>query len=557
MFLSRKIRIGLYAVGEIAACLSSVSALQRVEVLGPLDPGFSTMLTSDALEFVAALQRAFSEERKKLLAARQGRQALFDSGVLPDFLPETEGVRSSEWRVAGIPPDLADRRVEITGPAGDRKMMINALNSGASTYMADFEDSQSPTWRETIRGQLNLKDAVQGTIRYVSPEGKVYVPNAKVSTLIVRPRGLHLVEKHLLVDGEPVSASFFDFGLFLYHNVDTLRKKGSGPYFYIPKMESHLEARLWEEVCVRAEEYLGLPQGTIRVTILIETLPAAFEMDEILYELREHVAGLNCGRWDYIFSYIKKLRNHSRFLLPDRAQVTMDKGFLAAYVDLLIRTCHRRGAYAIGGMSAYIPVKNDEAANEAAMQKVRADKEREVGLGHDGTWVAHPGLVGIAKEIFHGGMHGANQLDVLREDAGVSREDLLGVPDGSVTLSGVRTNVAVGLRYLESWLGGRGCVPINGLMEDAATSEISRAQLWQWVRHGAQLEDGRKLTAELVAEMVSTEVSRLSAMGGDPEAGARIKLAGRLFEGLVTGEFVEFLTLSAYDELLAMEGRLQ
>ena len=523
-----------------------------------MEPGFSTVLTPDALEFVAALQRAFNGERKKLLLDREAKQALFDSGVLPEFLPDAEGVKSSDWRISGIPSDLLDRRVEITGPAGDRKMMINALNSGASTYMADFEDSQSPTWQETVQGQVNLREAVQGTIKYISPEGKVYLPNARVSTLIVRPRGLHLVEKHVLVDGEPVSASLFDFGLFLYHNVDALLKKGSGPYYYIPKLEGHKEARLWERVCLRAEEYLGLPRGTIRVTVLIETLPAAFEMDEILYELKEHIVGLNCGRWDYIFSYIKKLRNRPEFLLPDRAEVTMDRGFLAAYVDLLIRTCHRRGAYAIGGMSAYIPVKTDEAANEMALQKVRADKEREVRLGHDGTWVAHPGLVKIAREVFDAGMPGKNQLHVLRDDASIAREDLLRVPGGSVTSTGVRTNVSIGLRYLESWLGGRGCVPINGLMEDAATSEISRAQLWQWAKHGAQLEDGSRVTAEMVADMVSAEVSRLSVAAEGSDSQERAQAAGRLFGALVLSSgFAEFLTLTAYEELLTREGRVQ
>jgi malate synthase len=529
--------------------LDSVATLGGVEVLGRSETGFSTVLTSDALEFVASLQREFSEARKGLLAARNHRQALFDSGAMPDFLAETEGVRNSNWTIAGVPDDLTDRRVEITGPAGDTKMMINALNSGASTYMADFEDSQSPTWVETVRGQLNLMQVVRGEIRHVTPEMKVYTLNQKVATLIVRPRGLHLEEKHVLVDGEPISASLFDLGLFVYHNVDLLRKKGSGPYFYIPKLEGHLEARLWEEVCSRAEDYLGLGRGTVKLTFLVETLPAAFEMDEILYETRGRAVGLNCGRWDYIFSFIKKLRNHPGFLLPERAQLTMSKGFLAAYVDLLIKTCHRRRAYAIGGMSAYIPVKTNEKANEIALQNVRADKKREVRLGHDGTWVAHPGLVGIAKEAFDAEMPGPNQLHVRREDVEVSREDLLRVPEGRVTVAGVRTNVAVGLRYLESWLRGKGCVPIGGLMEDTATSEICRAQLWQWVAHGALLGDGTRVTAGLVDEMILEETRGLG--GNGPED------VERLFAKLATGkEFVEFLTLPAYDDLLLREGRL-
>ena len=525
------------------------TSLERVVVRAPADRDFAEILAPDALEFVASLQRSFSHERKWLMGERKRRQALFDAGAFPDFLEETKSVRDSTWSIAGVPPDLVDRWVEITGPAGDRKMMINALNSGASTYMADFEDSQSPTWRESVGGQVNLRDAVRGEIKYVSPEGKVYLPNPKVSTLIVRPRGLHLVESHMAVEGEPVAASFFDFGLFLYHNVDALRKKGSGPYLYIPKLESHLEARLWERACSRAEELLGVPRGTIKLTVLIETLPAAFEMDEILYELRDRVVGLNCGRWDYIFSYIKKLGNHSGSLLPDRSQVTMDKGFLAAYVNLLIKTCHRRGAYAIGGMSAYIPVKTDEAANEAALQKVRADKEREARLGHDGAWVAHPGLVPIAREAFARAASGPNQLHVLRDDVDVARRDLLASPGGSVTMAGLRTNASVGLRYLASWLDGRGCVPINGLMEDAATSEICRAQMWQWVKHGAHLDDGREVTPGMAIQVISTEAARLA----EGDAG-RVRAAQKILTTLTIAEnFTEFLTIPAYDELMAGE----
>ena len=527
------------------------TSLERIYVRVPVDGPSSAILDSGALELVAALQRGFSHERKWLLAERERRQALLDSGVLPDFLPETKSVRDSGWKIAEVPSDLLDRRVEITGPAGDRKMVINALNSGASTYMADFEDSQSPTWRGSLEGQVNLRDAVRETISYASPEGKVYLLDQETSTLMVRPRGLHLAESHLLVDGEEAAASFVDFALFLYHNADELRKKGTGPYFYIPKLESHLEARLWDRVCSTAEERLGLPRDAVKLTVLIETLPAAFEMDEILYELKDRVVGLNCGRWDYIFSYTKKLRNHRRFLLPDRSQVTMDKGFLAAYVDLLIKTCHRRGAYAIGGMSAYIPTKSSESANEAALRKVRADKEREARLGHDGAWVAHPGLVAIAREAFDGSMRGRNQLRVLREDVRVTREDLLRPAGGCVTMEGVRTNVAVGLRYLVSWLDGRGCVPINGLMEDAATSEICRAQLWQWIRHGAHLDDGREVTPALVMQAISVEASRLAAAG----EGELIQAAQRIFTSLTVSEgFAEFLTVPAYAELLEREG---
>ncbi|HKT21174.1 MAG TPA: malate synthase A [Nitrososphaerales archaeon] len=530
--------------------MTSVS-LSKVQLLAPSDSDASAILPPAAVEFVSSLHRAFSQERKALLAERERRQRQFDAGLLPHFLSETQSVRESGWKIGEIPSDLVDRRVEITGPAGDRKMVINALNSGASTYMADFEDSQSPTWRGTVGGQVNLRDAVRGDVSYTSPEGKSYRLDADTSTLIVRPRGLHLDESHLFVEDEPVAASFFDFGLFLYHNVDALRANGTGPYFYIPKLESHREARLWGKVCSTAEGTLGLPHGTIKLTVLIETLPAAFEMDEILYELRDRAVGLNCGRWDYIFSYIKKLRNHPRFLLPDRSQVTMNKGFLAAYADLLIRTCHRRGAYAIGGMSAYIPVKGDGEANEIALSRVRVDKEREARLGHDGAWVAHPGLVPVVKAVFEENMRGLNQLHVLREDVAVTQEDLLRPTGGCVTMEGVRTNVAVGLRYLASWLDGRGCVPINGLMEDAATAEICRAQIWQWVRHGAHLDDGREVTLGLAMGVLAAEASRLGVDGD----GERIRSAQRIFTSLaVADNFGEFLTLPAYSELTASEG---
>jgi len=504
------------------------------------------------LKFVKVLHKQLSDTRKMLLNRRQERQKQIDAGVLPDFPAGRDALAGVNWVVSPPPLDLRQRKVEITGPAGDRKMVINALNSGADVYMADLEDSLSPTWNEVIQGQINLRDAVNRSIKFESPEGKTYQLNEKVAVLIVRPRGLHLLEEHVRIDGEPVSASIFDFALYFHHNARALRLKGSGPYFYIPKMESALEARLWDRMFTLAEEYMVLPSGSIRATALIETLPAAFEMDGILYNLKDHIVGLNCGRWDYIFSYIKKLRNHPQFVLPDRAQVTMDKAFLAAYVDLLIKTCHRRGAYAMGGMSAYIPVRGDEAANAIAFQKVRADKEREVRLGHDGTWVAHPGLVPLAKEIFDAGMKGPNQLGVLRGDVNVTRNDLLRVPEGQITEAGVKADISIALQYLGSWLSGRGCVPINNLMEDAATAEISRAQLWQWIRHGASLPDGRKVTLEMVKPLIAEEVSRLK--GRADGSSSRMELAGELLGSMVEAqEFPEFLTIPAYRELVSLE----
>src|SRR5579872_1116326 len=420
-----------------------------IEVLGTRDqPGFSSVLSDGALELVAKVQRRFSDRREKLLQMRAERQKQFDQGVRPNFLPETVEVRNSEWRVGSIPSDLQDRRVEITGPAGDTKMVINAFNSGANVYMADFEDAQSPSWENTIQGQINLTEAIGRKIAFKSPEGKEYKLNPKVATLIVRPRGWHLLEKHVLIDGKPVSASLFDFTLFFFHNARNLMDSGSGPYYYLPKLESHLEARLWNDVFTFAEQELGIPHGTIKATVLIETIVAAFEMDEILYELRDHMVGLNCGRWDYIFSFIKKFRSDPSLVLPDRSQVTMDKAFLAAYVALLIKTCHRRGAYAIGGMSAFIPVRNDDRANQIAFDNVRKDKEREVRARHDGTWVAHPGLVAVVKEVFDKGMKGPNQLSNLREDVHVTPADLLQVHEGTVTEGGVRTNISVGIQYI-------------------------------------------------------------------------------------------------------------
>src|SRR6266545_2202625 len=506
-----------------------------LEVHAPLEPGFAEILTAEARRFLATLARACEGRRQELLARRVERQRRLDAGEQPDFLAVTRSVREADWTVAPIPADLADRRVEITGPV-DRKMIINALNSDARVYMADFEDSHAPTWRATIEGQINLRDAVAGTISYASPEGKPYALGPSPATLMVRPRGWHLEEKHVTVDGRPISAALFDFGLFFFHNAAALITKGTGPYFYLPKLEGHLEARLWNDVFNLAQDELGIPRGTIRATVLIETILAAFEMDEILYELRTHSAGLNCGRWDYIFSFIKKFRQRPDCVLPDRARVTMDRHFLKSYVDLLIQTCHRRGAHAMGGMAAQIPIKHDPAANEAALDKVRQDKLREVRAGHDGTWVAHPGLVPIAAEAFDSAMPGPHQLHVTRAEVRVTARDLLSVPDGEVTEGGLRTNVDVGIQYLESWLRGLGCVPIYNLMEDAATAEISRTQVWQWLRHG-------KVTGALVERTIGEEMEKL---GG----GGRFPLAADLFRRIATAaECPEFLTQVAYEYL--------
>ena len=499
------------------------------------------ILDSKAQAFLTKLARHFEGRRQELLALRRERQQQIDAGQFPDFLPETAEIRASEWKVAPIPPDLMDRRVEITGPV-ERKMIINALNSGAKVFMADFEDSNAPTWQNTLEGQANLRDAVDGSIRYVSPEGKSYELRPKVATLMVRPRGWHLNERHFEVDGRPISASFFDFGLYFFHNAHRLIAKGSGPYFYLPKMESHLEARLWNDVFNFAQDQLGIPRGTIRATVLIETILAAFEMDEILYELREHSAGLNCGRWDYIFSFIKKFRNHAAFLLPDRSLVTMEKHFLKSYVELLIQTCHRRGIHAMGGMAAQIPIKNDAAANERALEKVRQDKLREVQAGHDGTWVAHPGLVPVAMEIFDGTLKDDHQINRPLATVKITQADLLAVPTGKITEEGLRWNIDVGLRYLSSWLSGNGCAPIYNLMEDAATAEICRAQVWQWLRHGATLSDGWPITRGLVRSIIAEQSKQL------PQK--RLADAARIFEQLsVAGDFSDFLTLVAYDYL--------
>jgi malate synthase len=526
--------------------LNEILGPEEIEVRARVAPEHEAILTPAALRFVADLERTFSPMRRTLLARRGERQRALDAGVLPEFLPETLDLRTGDWTTAPIPADLTDRRVEITGPA-ERKMIVNGLNSGANVFMADFEDSNTPTWENNLSGQVHLRAAVAGSLAFTSPEGKEYRLGERVATLMVRPRGWHLVEKHLLVDGEPVSASLFDFGLFFFHNARALVQRGSGPYFYLPKIESHLEARLWNDVFVRAQEAVGIPRGTIRATVLIETILAAFEMDEILWELRDHSAGLNCGRWDYIFSFIKKFRSRREFLLPDRGRVTMDRAFLRAYVDLLVRTCHRRGIHAMGGMAAQIPIKNDAAANAAALEKVRADKVREVRAGHDGTWVAHPGLVPIAREAF-AALQAPHQIAVAREAIEVGPADLLAVPDGEITEAGLRLNLDVGVQYLAAWLSGTGCVPIYNLMEDAATAEISRSQVWQWVRHGARLADGRAVTAALVQATLREEMDKLRARGG--AAAGRLDEAGEIFAAMTLAEEMpEFLTLIAYDRL--------
>jgi malate synthase len=508
------------------------------------------ILTPEAQAFLVALHGRFDGRRRELLEKRKVRQQEIDGGKLPDFLPETASVREGEWTVAPIPADLRDRRTEITGPT-DRKMVINALNSGAKMFMADFEDANSPTSRNVVEGQKNMKDAVRREIRFTGPEGKQYELNDQTAVLLVRPRGWHLTEKHFQVNGEPISGGLFDFGLYFFHNAAELLKRGSGPYFYLPKLESHLEARLWNDVFVFAQEYCGVPQGSVRATVLIETILAAFEMHEILWELRDHSAGLNCGRWDYIFSFIKKLRNRADFMLPDRAQVTMTVPFLAAYVDLLIQTCHKRGIHAMGGMAAQIPIKNDPEANERALEKVRQDKLREVKAGHDGTWVAHPGLVGVAKQVFDEYMPQPNQIDRKREDVSVTAADLLRIPEGTVTEGGLRLNVDVGIQYLEAWLRGNGAVPIYNLMEDAATAEISRAQVWQWAKHGAKLEDGRPVTPELVTTVIAEELAKMrDRAGAERFEKGKYKTAAELFgKMMLSGEFNEFLTLPAYEYL--------
>ncbi|HEX7733384.1 MAG TPA: malate synthase A [Ktedonobacteraceae bacterium] len=528
--------------------MAQATSPQNIEITAPVSEDFAAILTPEALAFIAALVREFAARREELLQLRVQRQAKIDTGQLPDFLSETAAVRQGDWTIAPEPADLQDRRVEITGPV-DRKMVINALNSGAKTYMADFEDSHAPTWEGTMQGQINLRDAVAGTITYRSPEGKEYRLNERIATLIVRPRGWHLLEKHVLIDGKPISGGIFDFALFFFHNVRPLLAKGSGPYFYLPKIESHLEARLWNAIFVKAQDLLDIPQGTIKATVLIETILASFEMDEILYELREHSAGLNCGRWDYIFSAIKKFRNIPDYIFPDRAQVTMTTHFMRSYSLLAIKTCHRRNAHAIGGMAAQIPIKNDPQANEEALARVRADKQREATDGHDGTWVAHPGLVALAMAEFDAAMPTSNQVERKREDVQVSAADLLKVPEGTITEAGLRNNISVGLQYLESWLRGSGCVPINNLMEDAATVEIARAQVWQWIHHPkGVLNDGRKVTVQLFRELARDEQEKITSLLSAAQLSERkFQQAGLILDEIITSDiFVEFLTLPAY-----------
>jgi malate synthase len=530
----------------------SVAAVEGVEVLGPVEGRFGEILTPEALRFVADLQREFGSTRGQLLRARAERQERWDAGALPDFLPETKGVRERDWQIAPVPGDLRDRRVEITGPT-DRKMVVNALNSGARMFMADFEDANSPTWQNMVGGHVNLIDAIERTIELETPE-KTYRLNEEVATLFVRPRGWHLPEKHLLVDAEAVSGSLFDFGLYVFHNGQRLLGKGTGPYFYLPKLESHLEARLWNDVFSYAEDALELPTGAIKATVLIETILAAFEMDEILYELRDHSAGLNAGRWDYMFSVIKTFRHRPEFVLPDRNSVTMTVPFMRAYTELLVQTCHRRGAHAMGGMAAFVPSRKDPEVNEAALAKVREDKRREATDGFDGTWVAHPDLVETALGEFDEVLgERPNQVKRRRDEVEVAADDLLAVAatPGATTEDGLRNDVSVGIQYLSHWLLGNGAAAIFNLMEDAATSEIARSQVWQWVRHGVRLEDGPQVTAELVRGMIDEELEKIrGAVGDEVFAKSRPDDARALFEQVaLSDELVDFLTLPAYDYL--------
>jgi malate synthase len=526
------------------------STISSIKVEGTVPAAFEGQF-NEALQLVVKLHNKFNARRLELLEAREKRQLEIDKGILPDFLPETKEIRESDWVAAPIPADLQDRRVEITGPV-DRKMVINALNSGAKMFMADFEDSNSPTWSNCIEGQINLRDAINKTIAYTNEAGKEYKLNENIATLLVRPRGWHLPEKHVTIDGQEISGSLFDFGVFFYTNAKQQLANGSGPYFYLPKLESHLEARLWNDVFVFAQKELGIPQGTIKATVLIETITATFELHEIIYELREHMAGLNCGRWDYIFSYIKKFRNlDSRFVLPERGQVTMAVPFMSNYSKLVIQTCHKRRVHAMGGMAAFIPIKGDEAANNAAMERVKQDKLREVQNGHDGTWVAHPGLVKLAMDIFNEYMPTPNNYDKKREGEVYTQKDLLELPAGTITEAGLRMNINVGILYLESWLRGVGAAAIHNLMEDAATAEISRTQVWQWIKNGSKLEDGRVITTDLVDEILPSEVNKIiDYVGEDAFEKGEFDKAIEIFHNLVNDtDYVEFLTLPAYDEI--------
>ena len=528
-------------------------AATGVEFLAPVNESYAKILTPEAVAFIVDLQRTFNERRKALLDARHERQKRLDAGEKPNFLAETKAIRDAEWTVAPLPADILDRRVEITGPV-DRKMIINALNSGAKVFMADFEDSNTPLWNNLLDGQINLRDAIRRTITYSDPATKKqYKLNDKTAVLFVRARGWHLEEQHVRVDGEPMSGSIFDFGLYFFHNAKELLARGSGPYFYLPKLESHLEARLWNDIFIRAQEKLGVPQGSIKGTVLIETILASFEMDEILYELREHSAGLNCGRWDYIFSFIKKFSNDPHAVLPDRAQVTMATHFMRSYSKLAIKTCHRRNVHAMGGMSAYIPIKSDLEANDKAIAQVKADKEREASDGHDGTWVAHPGLVPVAMEIFDRLMPQPNQISKQLPDYNVTADDLLQIPAGQITDAGLKQNVAVGLGYVEAWMRGIGCVPLFNLMEDAATAEISRAQLWQWVHQKAKLSDGRTVDTPLVESIIADELKKQKVAVDAVRYSAYEKAADLMRELVRAPQFVEFLTLPAYQRVLKDE----
>ncbi|MGN9867155.1 malate synthase A [Bacillus swezeyi] len=525
--------------------------VKRIHITGSMNPQYEEILTKEALQFIGRLEHHFGGRRRDLLNLRKVVQAEIDQGKNPDFLKETKHIREENWTVAPIPPDLEDRRVEITGPV-DRKMVINALNSGAKVFMADFEDANSPTWKNCIEGQINLRDAVRGTVSFTNEAGKRYQLKGKPAVIKVRPRGWHLEEKHVLADGKPVSASLFDFGLYFFHNAKALIEKGSGPYFYLPKIENHLEARLWNDVFVYAQNDLRIPQGTIKATVLIETILAAFEMDEILYELKEHSAGLNCGRWDYIFSFIKKFKNRDEVILPDRSAVTMTVPNMRAYSLLAIKTCHKRHAHAIGGMAAQIPAKDKPEINKAAFAKIREDKEREAKDGHDGTWIAHPGMIQTALDVFNEHMPTENQIHRKREDVEIEGKDLLEVPKGRITEEGVRTNISAGIRYLASWLSGRGAAPIDHLMEDAATAEISRAQLWQWIRHPKGiLDDGREVTVEMFKTMKEEEMQKIiGEVGMEQFQSGRFEEAGQIFEQLILDdEFAEFLTIPAYEKM--------
>jgi len=522
-----------------------------LEIRGPLEPAYESILTADALAFVAELSRRFGDRVATLLAARAARQLELDAGKMPDFLAETRHIRESQWHVTQIPADLQDRRVEITGPT-ERKMIINALNSGAKVFMADCEDSLTPTWDNVVQGQVNLHDAVNRSIDFRNPDGKQYRLNAQIATMLVRPRGWHLYEKHIFLDGKQVPGAFVDFGLYLFHNHAALKAHTTGPYFYLPKLESHVEARLWADVFKFSEAHLGIAPQSIKVTVLIETILAAYEMDEILFELQDYIVGLNCGRWDYIFSFIKKFSKRADFVLPDRQQVTMTTHFLRSYSKLVIKTCHRRGAFAMGGMAPQIPIKNDPKANDEALGKVRADKEREAGDGHDGTWVAHPGLVPVAMEVFDRLMPTPNQLHKLLADVEVSASDLVQIPKGTITEAGLRNNVSVSIQYVAAWLGGLGCVPINNLMEDAATAEISRAQVWQWIKHPAgKLDDGRKITAELFRSITREELDKLKSQQGEAAyASGNFERAAVLIDKITTApDFATFITLPAYAQI--------